>query len=122
MRILPRIILFTISNILAFQIGLILIAGVSIQGNLSTIATLSAALAIINVILRPLVKIILSPIIILTLGLAIIVINMTLLYILDFLSPSLTIASLTDLFLMTLVISIIGLITGVSAKLSYKSS
>ncbi|PIR05023.1 MAG: hypothetical protein COV57_01320 [Candidatus Liptonbacteria bacterium CG11_big_fil_rev_8_21_14_0_20_35_14] len=120
MRLLPRIILFTISNIVAFELGLILLNSIQIEGNLNTIITLSATLALINVILRPIIKVILTPIILITLGLGVYIINIGFLYILDFLSPSLTIGSLTDYILMTLIISIIGLITGFSAKYSYK--
>jgi len=56
------------------------------------------------------IKLLFGPVILLTLGLFIIVINMGMLWLLDFLTPSLVILDLTALFLGTLVIGLANLI------------
>lgn len=70
----------------------------------------AAIFALINSLVRPVVKLLFGPVILLTLGLFIIAINMGMLWLLDFLTPSLVILDLTALFLGTLVIGLVNLI------------
>lgn len=63
-------------------------------------------LAVLNTVLRPVLKIVSFPFIILTFGLFHVVINMAILKIADIILPSLTIAGLKPLFLSSLLIGI----------------
>ena len=92
------------------------ITGVETPIDLTTIESLrelliaSAALTAINLTLRPMLKLILSPLIILTLGLGLILINASTLFLLDYLMTSVTIGGLLPLLYATLLISAVNLI------------
>lgn len=74
---------------------------------------------LINFLIRPVFKIILSPLIILTLGAGIIAVNALMLYILDFLTAGLTIDGIIPLFYAAIIIGGVGFIVNFLAKKSY---
>jgi len=75
-----------------------------------------AILGIINFFIKPILKVITSPLRILTFGLFGIVINMAMVWIVDVLFTELTIDGLVPLFWTTIILWIISLILGVSQK------
>lgn len=80
----------------------------------------AATFTLINWLIRPLVKAILSPIVFLTLGLFTLVINAGMLYLLDILSTNVTINGPEPLIYGTLLITGVNLILHFSAKTSFK--
>jgi putative membrane protein len=84
------------------------------------------ALTIINTFIRPVVKLLLGPLLVLTFGLITILINAVCLFLVPYLlaffgtgSP-ITIAGYLPLLLATIIISAVNLVFGLSAKMGYK--
>jgi putative membrane protein len=75
---------------------------------------------LINLYIRPLIKMILSPVVVLTLGLFTLVINAGMLYLLDILSENVTITSTESLIYGTLLITAVNFLLGFSAKSLFK--
>jgi len=119
MKILARLILFSIANAIALIITDKLIPGISITNNIQAFFSLSIGLAFINLTIKPILKFFFSPLIVLTIGLFTIIINAFLLYLLDFLNSNLKINTLTDLVMATLIIGFINLLVIWSARKSY---
>ncbi len=83
--------------------------------------TVAVILTLINIFIRPLIKFILTPFIVLTLGIGIIFINALMLYILDFFLNDITIIGFMVLIYATLIISIVNIFINFSAKRLYKA-
>jgi len=73
-------------------------------------ALLSITLTLFHIFLRPILKLLFGPLILLTLGSALVLINITILFLLDTVSKSLTIQTITALLLGTLVLSVTNLV------------
>lgn len=93
------------------------IANVTIPFTLEGFVLVVSLLTLINLFIRPFVKFVLTPVIILTLGLGSFIVNALMLYFLDFLLPTVTIEGLVALALATLVVSISSLVIHFSAKI-----
>lgn len=105
-----------LGNVIALLLASYYIDGVTIKGGLWEIIAVGVALSIINIFLKPILKLILGPFILLSLGLFIIVINMGLLWITDLLLPQMQIATISALFLATLLISAVNVTTHIIFK------
>jgi putative membrane protein len=92
------------------------IKGFSVAPTIQAYLEISAVFAIINVFIRPFLKLILSPLIMLTLGVGIIIVNAISLYILDWAMDSMTISGLYPLVYATLIISAVNFVLGFTAK------
>ncbi|MBZ1348628.1 MAG: phage holin family protein [Candidatus Liptonbacteria bacterium] len=95
-------------NALAIYAADYFIAGFQIEENLREIIIAAATLSFINFTFRPLLKLIFSPLIIITLGLFSLIINAFTLYLLDYFLKTVTIIGLDSLILATLLIGIIN--------------
>jgi len=93
-----------------FIVGVEAPIDLTITENIIELLIASIALTAINLTLRPILKLILSPLIILTLGLGIILINASMLFLLDYLMTSVTIAVPLPLLYTTLLMSAVNLI------------
>jgi len=120
MKLISRFILAVISNSVAIMVASHFLPGFLVSNDITIIVSLSAVLSLINLFIRPLIKFILTPLIILTLGLLSFAINAGMLYFLDFLSQNITINSLRDLIIATLIFSLISVFINFSAKNAYK--
>ncbi|KKU35544.1 MAG: putative membrane protein, partial [Candidatus Wolfebacteria bacterium GW2011_GWC2_46_275] len=128
MKFLSRFLFSIFSNLLAFLIAIKFVEGFTIADGSTTLFGISvpvlvavvALFTVINLFIRPIIKLILSPIIILTFGLGILVVNALMLYLLDYFSKNVTIQGLEPLAYATLIISVVNLIIGVSARKTYK--
>ncbi len=122
MRFISHIIFLFFSNIVAFLIADYFIDGFSVSLNLKGLAMAALIFTLINIFVRPILKLILSPIVFLTLGLGIILVNALTLFILDLLSTDITIsyASFKPLLFATLIVSFINIIINFSAKSLFK--
>lgn len=110
MRLISKIIFHWATNILALLVAAYFVKGFQLDTYWKNLLIIGALFTLINIFIRPILKLILSPIIILTLGLGILVVNAIVLYILDYLSSNITISGLTPLIYATLIISLTNLI------------
>ena len=120
MRLISKFIFSFFSNVLALLAAKYFISGFNISASLYGLASATMIFTLINLFIRPVLKLILSPIIFITLGLGIILVNALTLYILDYFSADITISGLTPLLYATILISAINLLVHFSAKRLYK--
>ncbi len=109
------------SNVVAFLAALYFIPSFTISTDFADLIITAGVFALLNMSVRPILKLILGPIIFLTLGLGIILVNAIILYILDILDSSITIQDTTTLVYATLIISAVNLITHLAAKSLFRS-
>lgn len=117
MKFIGKIILFIIVNGLAILIAARFVGGFIFEGNLINLAAAAAILTLCNVFIRPLLKLILAPLINLTFGVAAIAINALILHLLDKFSPSIIINGLMPLFWATVIISFVNILVNLLTKL-----
>lgn len=108
MHWLWKLIVAVFANALGLWLAAKYIPGFTLAGGLLALFALGFALAILNFVLKPILKLLLGPIIILTLGLGLVVVNAVLLYILDKFSTNLTIGSIPALIYSTILIGLIN--------------
>lgn len=121
MKLLSRLIFSFFTNLVALIIAGNFIPGFEISGDFTNVLIAAAIFVLINIYVRPLVKFILSPAVILTLGLFTLVINAAMLYLLDILSINVTITGIEPLAYGTLLITAVNFLLNVSAKYIKKS-
>jgi putative membrane protein len=117
MKLILKIILFIFVNALAIILAAKLVEGFNFEGNLTDLTIAAAIITLFNVFIRPVLKIILAPLIILTFGILAFAINAGILYLLDKFSPSITINGLSPLILATIIISFVNILVNLSTKL-----
>ena len=110
MKFLQKFALLFLANAIALYLATSLIEGVSIPLRLEGFAIVVATLTLIYLFVRPLIKIALTPIIILTLGFGIVLVNALTLYLLDLILPSVAIDGLLALITTTIIVSIVNLV------------
>lgn len=106
-----RLIALILGNVLALFLASYYIAGVAINGGWQEVLIVGLVFSAVNFFLKPLLKLLLGPIILLTLGVFILVINMGVLWVTDLLLPQMSIANISALFLATLLVSAINFAT-----------
>ena len=114
--ILMRLIIQILTNALSIFLADYLLDGFVFTGNILTLMVSGFILGLINFFLKPILKIITAPLYILTLGLFSIVINMFLLYILDYLVPELSITGIWTYFWASIIISAVNIFIGKTLK------
>lgn len=119
MKLISRIIFSLFSNLLAFIIAKTYITGFIITGELKQLLIVVAIFTAINIFVRPIFRLILSPIIILTFGLGLLVINALMLYLLDYFSENVTIQGLEPLAYATLIVSAVNVVISMAARKTY---
>lgn len=112
LRILVRI----LGNAVALYVAATLVPGFMISGSVGHYLVAGLVLAILNLIVRPILKLISFPLILLTLGLFTLVINALILWIADYLVTFLSIGSLAALAEATIIVSIINLFFSLATK------
>jgi len=122
MRLPFRFIITAVANAIALLLLSVYLPDISLLPDPLAITILSATLAAINLIIRPIFRLLLSPIIFITLGAASFALNAAILYALDFVSDTLTINSIRELLIATVVIWLINSVLVSSARLSYPRS
>ena len=110
MKTLARWALAIILNVILLVAAQALIPGFILTGTWLNWLELAFILAILNFLVKPILKFFLAPVIILTLGLGLVAINMLILFLLDFLSRNLTIQGIPALFFAALLFGIINFI------------
>ncbi len=71
----------------------------------------------LNLILRPILKLFLGPLIVITLGLGMIIVNAAVLALLDFLTPALSISGVAPLLEATLLIAVINFVVDLFVRI-----
>lgn len=92
------------------------VSGFRVDLSLEGFAAAASVLTVINFFVQPILKIVLAPVIFLTLGLANFGINALGLYALDYLLPAVTISGLLPLIYATIVLGVINGVVRLSAK------
>lgn len=112
-----RAVLIVICNALGLWLANHFVAGFVLNGNWVAIVLIALILSLLNFILKPFLQLILAPVIVLTLGLATLVINALMLYLLpiiadhiDFLRGSIMIQNIPALFFAMLIMSVMNLL------------
>lgn len=104
------------SNIVAFLLANRYIAGFSISETPNDLIFAAVVLALLNYLVRPVLKLIFGPAIILTLGLGLVFVNALILYLLTQFPTGVTIQGTLTLLYATLLISAVSLVTNIIAK------
>lgn len=111
------ILLSILGNSLGLYFAQYAIENFAFSGGYQNYLTAGLFLAVLNFTLKPVIKFISAPIILITLGLFIILINVLMLWITDYVFVFMTIESITALILSTIIIGFINLIIGIIYKL-----
>ena len=120
MKFISRLIFYFFTNFIALLVAAYFIKEFKITPDLLNFSLVAGIFTLINIFIRPILKLILSPIIILTFGLGIILVNALTLYLLDIILTDITIIGLRALIYATLIISLINILISFSAKKIYK--
>ncbi len=126
MKIIGRFIFHIFTNAVAILIAANVVSGFIWNGDLMGLAIAALVLSVINTFIRPIIKMMLGPLLVLTFGLFIIVINAVSLFLVPYLlqifgfgSP-ISFEGYLPLILATLIISAVNLIVGFAARMGYK--
>ena len=116
MRLIAKLIVAVLLNALGLWLAASYISGFRLSPGLRDIAVIAGVLALLNFFVKPVLKLLLGPIIVLTLGLGILFVNALILYILDILAQNLTIETALALFYATLTFSALNLLFHLATK------
>jgi len=105
-----------IVNALAIFLAAYLVPGIVFEGNILTLIIAGLILGLINFFIRPVLRFLTAPLIALTLGLFLIVINIGLLWLLEYLVKELTIAGFWAYFWGVIIISGVNIIFNLGKK------
>jgi putative membrane protein len=105
-----RFIVQVISNIIGFLFAGAILSGLTFQNGLLTVIVVGAIMGILNFFLKPILKFLTFPLLILSLGLFSIFINIGLLYLAELIVPGFEIDTFSTAFLATIILSIINTI------------
>ncbi len=108
MKIIWRIIILIFSNALALFVAAKIVDGIVIEASWANYLIAGALLGIVNTFVRPIIKLLSFPFIILSLGLFTIIINIVLLFAVSFFLPTFNIEGIIAAFWGVLIISIVN--------------
>ena len=111
-----RFIVQILTNGLAIFLADYLLPGFVFEGDILTLFIAGLILGLINFFIRPILKLISAPLIVLSLGLFILAINMGLLWLLEYFVDELTITGFWTYFWGTLIIGMINMVFGYGRK------
>ena len=118
MKLLGKLLLSFVANGIALIAAAYFIPGVSLSADPKNFLILTAILTVANVVIRPIIKLVLSPLIAITFGLFILVINAAILFAVDFYVPAITIEGLVPLLIATIVVTAANWILRASSKIA----
>ena len=123
MKLIARIVIIFIINVVGLALAAYFVKGFSISQDPLTYLKLAAVFTVLNLFVRPILKLLLSPLVLITFGLGVLVVNALVLYILYRVYPvGISIdmsAGLYPLVYATLIISAVHFIIGFAAKKAY---
>jgi putative membrane protein len=107
-KFLSKLIFLVGANTLGLYLAGHFIPGVSLSQNIGALIALAIVLTLLNLILRPVLKILLIPLVLITFGLFNIVISAVILGLLDYISGTIMISGTIPLLLAAVLIGIIN--------------
>ncbi len=116
MRILARLVLALIANFFALIIAREFITGFGLTDDLVRELVVAGIFTAINLFIKPILKLFMMPVIVLTLGIGLFALNAGILKLLDFLSGDLTIEGIRALLLGTLIVSAVNFVAHLATK------
>jgi len=116
MRWLAKIVVAIAINAFALLAAEAYIPGFVMSGEFKQILAIAAILTALNFFIKPILKLVLGPIIVLTLGLGLIIVNAVILYILDILSKNITIQTIPALIYGGLLVGAVNFIFHLATK------
>lgn len=116
-KIMISFIIRILGNGLALYIANLLVPGFVVTGGIKEYLIAGILLGFLNLLVRPILKLVSMPLIIITLGLFTIVINGLILWIVDYIFDFVTIESLMALLWAVIIIGIINLLISAVAKI-----
>lgn len=111
--LLFRLVFYFTANLIALLIISRFVAGFELAAQPANAIGAAVIFSLLNTYLRPLIKLIFAPFIIVTLGLFSLIINAGILYLLDIISENITISGLAPLGQATLIIAVFNVIIGI---------
>ena len=105
-----------LGNSLALYVASLVVAGFTVVGNVKEFLIAGVLLGLLNSTIKPVLKLMAMPIVILSLGLFIIVINALMLWVVDYLFDFIKISDIYTLVWATIVIGIVNLLISGIAK------
>jgi putative membrane protein len=115
-KLLLRLIATIAANAFALFLAERYISGFELSASTYELALIALTLTALNIVVRPILKLLLGPFVILTLGLGLIVINAATIYILDIITENLTILNIPALFYVTLLVGVLNFIVHLLLK------
>ena len=106
-----------LGNVLALYTAAWIISGFTFNGGIKEYAVAGLVLGLLNMTVRPVLKFISTPIIILTLGLFTIVINALLLWLVDYIFDFIIISDIFTLIWVTVVVGIVNILVSGIVKI-----
>lgn len=108
MKFLTKIIISILSNALAIFLAAKFIDGINVDMTLSNLVVAGALLGFVNTFVRPLIKLLSFPIILLTLGIFVVIINIAMLFLVSYLLPGFSIESVWAAFWGVVIVSLVN--------------
>jgi putative membrane protein len=106
-----------LGNSVAIYVAYLWVPGFSIAGGIKEFLLAGVLLGLLNRIVRPPIKLISMPLIILTLGLFLVVINALMLWLVDYTFDFVTIGNITALVWATIIVTLVNAVIGVFSKI-----
>lgn len=119
MHFISKIIFSFLVNLIALMAAAQFVPGFTMSSNIESLLILTAIFSLINLIIKPVLKLVFSPFIFLSLGLFSLVINAIILKLLDIWSVNIAISGISALIYSTLLITAVNLILTFIAKSSF---
>lgn len=110
MRWFAKVLLAIVVNAAVLLAAARFIPGVVLSEDPGTLLVLASIFTVLNLTIKPIVKFILGPLIILTFGIGLIAVNAFILYLLDIISQNLTMQSIPALIYAALLVSAVNLV------------
>ncbi len=115
-RLLLKLAVALLSNLIGLLVAARFINGFEIVSGFESFFLVAGILTFLNIFIRPLLKLILTPVIILTLGFATFLVNALMIFILDKFLANITISGTLPLVYATIIISLINIVINFSGK------
>lgn len=108
MNFITKIIIRILSNALAVFVAAKLVAGIHLEVSWTNLLLVGLMLGFVNAIVRPIVKLLAFPLILLTLGFFVVIINIGMLLLVSYLLPGFSIDGITAAFWGIIIISLVN--------------
>ncbi|MDP4001558.1 MAG: phage holin family protein [bacterium] len=113
-----RFIIRILGNVVALYVASIIVPGFVVSGSWEQYLIAGLVFGLLNLLVRPILKVISFPLILLTLGMFTAIINILMLWILDYLVSFITIEGFLALVGATIIVSVVNLFFSMIAKVA----